>query len=200
MAINTTVGFNGITHAQKQSAIAFLHDSEINEVSADPSLLEFNFIRDPMLQDIRVQVRNRKTNKTFSKVIPDYMLTSTSSPPSPSLTVSNAFAQASVSSVGNNHNAILSANGAGYSSIVNHNNANSTVNITADDITIKGKSLLTFMQKIEEHLSILIPNAELEKEYLELADLRMKYMEKERYILAKKKTWDLLNKDADNAK
>jgi hypothetical protein len=200
MAISTAMDYSGITHAQKQSAIAFLHDSEINEVSADPSLLEFKFFRDPMLQDIRVQVRNRKTNKTFSKVIPDYMLTSTSSPPSPSLTVSNAFAQAqaSVSSVGNNHNAIFS-NGASYGSIVN-NNTNSTVNITSDDIVVKGKSLLTFMQKIEEHLSILIPNAELEKEYLELADLRMKYMEKERYILAKKKTWDLLNKDADNAK
>jgi len=60
------------------------------------------------------------------------------------------------------------------------------------DIKVNGKSLMESIQKIEERLNILTPNANLEQEWAELKALGDKYRELEKHILAKQATWDKL--------
>ena len=60
------------------------------------------------------------------------------------------------------------------------------------DIKVNGKSLMESIEKIEERLNILTPNANLEHEWAELKALGDKYRELEKHILAKQATWDKL--------
>lgn len=67
------------------------------------------------------------------------------------------------------------------------------VEITGD-IIIKGVSLSETLDKIQERLNILVPNQELESDWEELAELRRKYVELERELLEKQKTFSTLRK------
>lgn len=71
------------------------------------------------------------------------------------------------------------------------------VNGTADfdgDITIKGRSITETINQINERLAILVPNEKLEQEWSELAELRQRYVELERELLEKQRTFDILKK------
>ena len=80
------------------------------------------------------------------------------------------------------------------------NSVPSTVHIDGDgltmvegaDITIGGKSLTQAIEKIEERLGILRPNAALEERWDKLKDLRRQYMEMEKDILEKEKIMKIL--------
>ena len=62
------------------------------------------------------------------------------------------------------------------------------------DIAFKGRSLDETLKRIEERLAILIPNVRLEEDWEELKDLRMQYVELERKLLEKQRTFDILKK------
>jgi hypothetical protein len=63
------------------------------------------------------------------------------------------------------------------------------------DITIKGRSITQTLEKIEERLAILPPpNADLERDWSELAELRQRYVELERELLEKQRVFDILKK------
>lgn len=63
------------------------------------------------------------------------------------------------------------------------------------DITVKGRSITQTLEKIEERLAILPPpNLELERDWLELAELRIRYVELERELLEKQRVFDILKK------
>jgi len=62
------------------------------------------------------------------------------------------------------------------------------------EVTIKGKSLTTTLDKIEERLAILHPNPELEDRWDELKELGKRYKELEQEILEKEKVWAILKK------
>jgi hypothetical protein len=76
----------------------------------------------------------------------------------------------------------------------------STLKVSGDadfdgDITVKGRSLTQTLEKIEERLAILPPpNQELERDWSELAELRMQYVELERKLLEKQRVFDILKK------
>lgn len=77
---------------------------------------------------------------------------------------------------------------------------NSSVNITksgiemqeGSDIKIGDRSLSEFLDKMEERLSILRPNPELEDRWEELKNLRKQYQELEKELLEKEKMWKIL--------
>ena len=79
-------------------------------------------------------------------------------------------------------------------------NIQSTLKVNGDadfdgDITVKGRSLTQTLEKIEERLAILPPpNLELERDWAELAKLRMQYVELERELLEKQRVFDILKK------
>ena len=62
------------------------------------------------------------------------------------------------------------------------------------DIRIKGRSIVESIDKINERLAILVPNEQLEQEWSELAELRMRYVEMERQLLEKQRVFDILKK------
>ena len=62
------------------------------------------------------------------------------------------------------------------------------------EVTIKGKSLTTTLDKIEERLAILHPNPELEDRWDELKELGKRYKELEQEIIEKEKVWTILKK------
>ena len=63
------------------------------------------------------------------------------------------------------------------------------------DITVKGRSITQTLEKIEERLAILPPpNADLERDWSELAKLRQQYVELERELLEKQRVFDILRK------
>ena len=71
------------------------------------------------------------------------------------------------------------------------------VNGSADfdgDVRIKGQSITETLNKINERLNILIPNEKLEKNWSDLAELRMRYVELERELLEKQRVFDILKK------
>ena len=79
-------------------------------------------------------------------------------------------------------------------------NIQSTLKVNGDadfdgDITVKGRSITQSLAKIEERLAILPPpNLELERDWLELAELRKQYVELERRLLEKQRVFDILKK------
>ena len=60
------------------------------------------------------------------------------------------------------------------------------------DIDINGKSLKTWMERVEERLNILQPNDKLEEEWEELKSLGEQYRRLEQHIRDKQATWDRL--------
>jgi hypothetical protein len=63
------------------------------------------------------------------------------------------------------------------------------------DIVVKGRSLTASLAKIEERLAILPPpNLELERNWEQLHQLRMQYVELERELLEKQRVFDILKK------
>jgi hypothetical protein len=79
-------------------------------------------------------------------------------------------------------------------------NIQSTLRVNGDadfdgDITVKGRSITQTLEKIEERLAILPPpNADLERDWSELAELRQQYVELERELLEKQRVFDILKK------
>jgi len=60
------------------------------------------------------------------------------------------------------------------------------------DIDINGKSLKTWMERVEERLNILQPNDKLEEEWEELKALGEQYRRLEQHIRDKQAIWDRL--------
>lgn len=68
------------------------------------------------------------------------------------------------------------------------------ISITGEqaDIDINGKSLKTWMEKVEQKLAIFEPNPKLEADWTELKELGDKYRALEKDIHEKMKTWEIL--------
>jgi|688.fasta_scaffold45946_6 hypothetical protein len=62
------------------------------------------------------------------------------------------------------------------------------------NITWQGRDMREWLESVESRLAILRPNTELEAEWSELAELRMKYVELERKLLEKQQVFDILKK------
>ncbi len=62
------------------------------------------------------------------------------------------------------------------------------------NITWQDRDMREWFESVEARLALLKPNAELEAEWSELAELRMKYVELERKLLEKQRTFDILKK------
>jgi hypothetical protein len=62
------------------------------------------------------------------------------------------------------------------------------------DIKMNGKSMVTWMEKVEERLNILTPNPELEKEWDELRRLGQRYRTLEKKCREKAQMWAALKK------
>jgi hypothetical protein len=62
------------------------------------------------------------------------------------------------------------------------------------DVTIKGKSIVDSLERIEERLAILRPNEELEEKWENLRALRNAYKELEAEIIEKEKIWSILKR------
>jgi hypothetical protein len=71
------------------------------------------------------------------------------------------------------------------------------VNITDKDIELDGLSLRDFMQAVNEHMAIMIPNPKLEEQFEELKLLADRYRELERKLLDQKLVWETLKKTDD---
>ena len=87
----------------------------------------------------------------------------------------------------------------GYTYSSGYNTAPNTLKVSGDaeiegELKIKGVSLSSRLDKIEERLGILRPNADLEQKWDELKSLGDRYRELEKDILEKEKIWDLLKK------
>lgn len=75
----------------------------------------------------------------------------------------------------------------------------STLQVNGDadfdgDIRIQGQSITQTLNKINERLNILVPNVRLEKDWEELGQLRMQYVELERRLLEQQRVFDILKK------
>ena len=62
------------------------------------------------------------------------------------------------------------------------------------DIKINGKSMVAWMEKVEERLNILTPNLELEKEWDDLRRLGQRYRALEKKCKEKAQMWEALKK------
>ena len=62
------------------------------------------------------------------------------------------------------------------------------------DIKINGKSMVTWMEKVEERLNILTPNPELEKDWDDLRRLGQRYRALEKKCREKAQMWAALKK------
>jgi hypothetical protein len=62
------------------------------------------------------------------------------------------------------------------------------------NITWQDRDMREWFESVEARLAILQPNLELEKEWSELAELRRRYVELERDIIAKQRLFDILKK------
>lgn len=60
------------------------------------------------------------------------------------------------------------------------------------DVRIQGQSITESINKINERLAILVPNEKLEADWEKLHQLRMQYVELERQLLEKQRTFDIL--------
>jgi hypothetical protein len=83
---------------------------------------------------------------------------------------------------------------AGTTSIQSALRVNGDANIDGD-LTVKGRSIIQSLEKIEERLAILPPpNPDLEQDWEQLAQLRQQYVELERQLLEKQQVFDILKK------
>ena len=62
------------------------------------------------------------------------------------------------------------------------------------NITWQDRDMREWFESVESKLAILKPNPDLEAEWSELAELRMKYVELERRLLEKQQVFDILKK------
>lgn len=62
------------------------------------------------------------------------------------------------------------------------------------NITWQDRDMREWFESVESRLAILQPNAKLEAEWSELAELRMRYVELERQLLEKQRVFDILKK------
>lgn len=62
------------------------------------------------------------------------------------------------------------------------------------NITWQDRDMREWFESVESRLAMLKPNLELEAEWSELAELRIRYVELEQNILAKQKVFDILKK------
>ena len=69
-----------------------------------------------------------------------------------------------------------------------------TVKIEADDVVVKGRSLMSALDRIEERLGILDCDEALEQEWQELRELGDEYRKKKKHIEDKMKTFNTLKK------
>jgi hypothetical protein len=91
-------------------------------------------------------------------------------------------------------NGTYSITGAGTSSTPMTVNQGGKIDITGEgaDITMNGKSLKNWMERVEERLNILTVNAELEAEWDELRELGERYRELEQKCKEKGEMWKKL--------
>jgi hypothetical protein len=75
-------------------------------------------------------------------------------------------------------------------------NPSGTIDLRGEgaDIKINGKSMVTWMEKVEERLNILTPNPELEKDWDELRRLGNRYRALEKKCMEKAQMWATLKK------
>jgi hypothetical protein len=75
-------------------------------------------------------------------------------------------------------------------------NPSGTIEIKGEDADIKinGKSMVTWMEAVEERLNILTPNPELEKDWDDLHELGERYRALERKCKEKAQMWKALKK------
>ena len=75
-------------------------------------------------------------------------------------------------------------------------NQSGTIEIKGEDADIKinGKSMVTWMEAVEERLNILTPNPELEKDWDELQELGERYRALEKKCKEKAQMWAALKK------
>jgi hypothetical protein len=75
-------------------------------------------------------------------------------------------------------------------------NQSGTIEIKGEDADIKinGKSMVTWMEAVEERLNILTPNPELEKEWDDLRRLGQRYRALEKKCKEKAQMWEALKK------
>ena len=82
------------------------------------------------------------------------------------------------------------------SSAINHSvSGQLTIAGEHPDIKLGERSLIDFMDKVEERLGILRPNEELESRWEQLKELRRQYVELEKDLIEKEKMWELLKKE-----
>lgn len=93
----------------------------------------------------------------------------------------------------------ITVTGGASGSTIAYNNAMWTNTIAnglhieeGSDLTIGDRSLLTFMDQVEERLAILRPNEGLESRWEQLKELRRQYQELEKDLLEKEKIMDIL--------
>jgi hypothetical protein len=82
------------------------------------------------------------------------------------------------------------------SSVIN-NSVSGQLTIAGEnpDIKFGDRSLVDFMNKVEERLGILRPNEDLESRWEQLKELRKQYVELEKDLIEKEKMWELLKKE-----
>jgi hypothetical protein len=75
-------------------------------------------------------------------------------------------------------------------------NPSGTIEIKGEDADIKinGKSMVTWMEAVEERLNILTPNPELEKDWDDLHELGERYRALEKKCREKAQMWAALKK------
>ena len=101
---------------------------------------------------------------------------------------------------GSHANAVWTTTSTGTGINWNHSAVGATITPSATislkgekaDIDLDGKSLKTWMEKVEERLNILTPNPELEKEWDELRKLGEKYRKLEKKCKEKAEVWKKL--------
>ena len=73
---------------------------------------------------------------------------------------------------------------------------NNKISISGEnaDIEINGKSMLTWMERVEQQLNILTPNTELEKDWDDLRRLGERYRKLEKKCREKALMWETLKK------
>jgi hypothetical protein len=84
------------------------------------------------------------------------------------------------------------ANGSGTNAIWTNTMAKGVHIEEGSDLTIGDRSLLTFMDQVEERLGILRPNEGLESRWEQLKELRRQYQELEKDLLEKEKIMNIL--------
>lgn len=79
-------------------------------------------------------------------------------------------------------------------------NPSGTMELTGEnaDLKIRGKSMVDWMEKVEERLNILTPNKEMEAEWDELRELGERYRELERKCKEKGEMWNKLKSLPNN--